>query len=190
MNEILLASASPRRAEILKILGIEFTIKAVDIDETPFERETPNAYVKRISETKNLKAREIYNFPVIITADTVVYKNGFLQKPRNKNEAFLMLKKLSGDSHYVYSAVTISTSKGKKETEISKTKVIFHKLTDDEIKWYIKTGEPLDKAGAYGIQGKGSIFIKSIEGSYHNVVGFPVDLFYKIAKKLNIKILK
>ncbi len=190
MSEILLASASPRRAEILKTIGINFSVKSVNIDETPFGKENPNTYVKRISKAKNQKAREIYNFPVIITADTVVYKNGFLQKPKNEEEAFSMLKKLSGDCHYVYSAVTISTSKGEIKTEISKTKVIFHKLTDDEIKWYIKTGEPLDKAGAYGIQGKGSIFIKAIEGSYHNVVGFPVDLFYKITKKLNIKILK
>ena len=190
MSEIILASASPRRAEILRNIGLEFQVKSFEIDESPYEKEHPEDYVKRISEEKLKEALKFFkdNKYIIITADTVVYKDKFLQKPKSKKEAIDMLRLISGTDHYVYSAISVSKNH-KILTKLSKTKVVFHKMSNEEINWYVNTGEPMDKAGAYGIQGLGSLFIKKIEGSYHNVVGFPIDVFYNIIKELNINIL-
>ena len=190
MDKIILASASPRRAEILKNIGLEFKVKSFEIDESPYEKEHPEDYVKRISEGKLKEALKFFkdNKYIIITADTVVYKDKFLQKPKSKKEAIDMLRLISGTDHYVYSAISVSKNH-KILTKLSKTRVVFHNMNDEEINWYVNTGEPMDKAGAYGIQGLGSIFIKRIEGSYHNVVGFPIDVFYNIIKEMNINIL-
>ncbi len=189
-NKLILASASPRRSEILNMFGIKFEIFPVDIDETPFKNESPEIYVKRVAETKVLEASKNRK-GIIIGADTIVWKNGFLGKPENKADAENMLKKLSDSSHFVYSAVSVMDADNNKkvQTSISKTMVVFHKLSEEEIALYIQTGEPMDKAGAYGIQGKGGVFIKEIHGSYYNVVGFPIDLVYKSLKNFGIELL-
>ena len=187
-NKIILASASPRRSDILRSLGIDFIKFPVDIDESPLKGELPEHYVKRISEDKAIKASEKKR-GVIISGDTIVWKDRFLGKPKNRKEAEMMLRELSGTEHYVFSGISILDNREQLKiiTEISKTKVVFHDLSEEEIDFYLDTSEPMDKAGAYGIQGFGGIFIKEIHGSYYNVVGFPVDLFYKLLKRLKIE---
>ncbi len=188
-NKIILASLSPRRAELLELLNIPFEKFPVDIDESPKKNELPEIYVKRIAENK-VKQASKKRKGIIIGADTIVWKNCFLGKPINKEEAKNMLRILSGSEHFVYSAIAVLNNQNKLISDVSKTKVIFNKLSEKEIDLYIKTGEPMDKAGAYGIQGLGGIFIKEIQGSYYNVVGFPLDIFYKLMKKTGVDILK
>jgi septum formation protein len=190
-DKIILASASPRRAELLDMFEVDFEIFSVNIDETPLKNEQPEVYVKRVAENKVFEAGKKRK-GIIIGADTIVWKEGFLGKPKNKDEAKNMLRKLSASSHFVYSAVAIMNTNTDKivKSYLSKTMVVFHELSEEEIGLYIKTGEPMDKAGAYGIQGKGGVFIKEIQGSYYNVVGFPIDLVYRLLKDFGIELLK
>jgi septum formation protein len=190
-DKIILASASPRRAELLDMFEVDFEIFSVNIDETPLKNEQPEVYVKRVAENKVFEAGKKRK-GIIIGADTIVWKEGFLGKPKNKDEAKNMLRKLSASSHFVYSAVAIMNTNTDKTVKsyLSKTMVVFHELSEEEIELYIKTGEPMDKAGAYGIQGKGGVFIKEIQGSYYNVVGFPIDLVYRLLKDFGIELLK
>ena len=181
-KNILLASKSPRRQELLKALNIKFKIAdIIDVEE-----QFPN----------NLKAEEIATYlselkakaylsklkteDILITADTIVWnKNTVLNKPQNREEAYKMLKDLSGNNHMVYTAVTIS-SQEKQKTFVSGTKVYFKQLSDKEIYYYIDNYKPYDKAGAYGIQEWiGFVGIEKIEGSYFNVMGLPVQKLYE-----------
>ena len=177
--KIILASASERRKELLCRLVDDFDIVVSDFDEStvPFEGDI-DKYVKAVALGKALDIRSRINEDaIIISADTIVTKdNKILGKPKDKQDAFKMLKCLQGKSHFVYSGIVVMNTKaGMTKSESLSTKVTFSKISDKEILEYIETGEPLDKAGSYGIQGKGGIFVKEIEGCYYNVVGLPLN---------------
>ncbi len=179
---IILASQSPRRKELLKLCGVEFKVRPADADETLPEGLTPAEAVCYLSKIKARAADDNEN--IIIGSDTVVALDGsILGKPTDDDDAFLMLKKLSGKTHSVFTGVTL-IKKGKEITFYEETKVEFYPLTDEEIRNYIKTGEPMDKAGAYGIQGFGGILVKRIEGDFNNVVGLPIARLSREIKKL------
>ncbi|MFN3871770.1 MAG: Maf family protein [Ignavibacterium sp.] len=176
-----LASKSPRRRKLLKQLNLKFKSLSVDSDELVKPDELPHRAVMRISKEKMHLARRKIKSGIIITADTIVFLNNqVLGKPKDEKDAFRMLKKLSGKTHQVFSAYCIhNTNSGKTITEFVKTDVTFRKLTDQEIRDYIKTGSPMDKAGAYGIQDDfGAVFVDRINGCYYNVVGLPLSKFY------------
>lgn len=184
--KLILASQSPRRFEILKNAGFDFTVRVSDADETlPLSINTPKAAVEYLSKIK-AEAIATQSDEVILSADTVVsFGNKILGKPVNGDDAFLTLRTLSGKTHSVYTGVTI---KQQKKTSVFsvKTDVTFYKLADKEILNYIKTGEPLDKAGSYGIQGTAAVFVKKINGDYLNVVGLPLSRTVRELKKFGI----
>ena len=171
---IILASKSPRRRELLSLITTDFIVKSADADETLSENPSPREAVERLSL---IKAKPFENEnKTVIGADTVVSADSqILGKPENDDEAFKMLRFLSGREHCVYTGVTILNGK-KTKTFSCCTKVNFFDLTDDEILAYIASGECSDKAGAYGIQGRGSLLVKEIHGDYFNVVGLPVSI--------------
>lgn len=184
-KKIILASGSPRRKELLKGLELEFTVKSLDVDETVPE-EVPAAYVA--AYLSKLKA-ESYPNPleageILITADTVVIENGhILGKPQSEQEAFDMLKSLSGATHTVMTAVTLMDQKRRVTLE-DEAQVTFRFLDEEEIWHYIRKYQPYDKAGAYGIQEWiGFMGVSSIQGSYFTVMGLPVHLVYEQLKK-------
>lgn len=182
---IILASASPRRRELLKMLGIE----DFHIIPAPAEKPlSPGDAGKVVQDTALDKAMQVKRLAstgdIIIAADTVVcVDNMVLGKPKDEGEAFKMLSSLSGRSHFVYTGVAV-ISGDYKDARFEKTEVFFKALTPGEINRYIATGEPMDKAGAYGIQGRGSVFISGIRGDYFNVVGLPVSLLREMLKPL------
>lgn len=177
---IILASKSPRRKELLSIITNEFEIKTADVDEALPENIAPDKAVEYLSKIKADPFKN--NNDIIIGADTVVaIDDRILGKPRDKADAYNMLKMLSGKEHSVFTGVTV-ISHGKTDTFSVETRVKFFDLTDDEINNYINTGEPFDKAGAYGIQGKGSLLVEKINGDYFNVVGLPVSRLAKALK--------
>uniref|UniRef100_A0A832DLH2 dTTP/UTP pyrophosphatase n=1 Tax=Ignavibacterium album TaxID=591197 RepID=A0A832DLH2_9BACT len=178
---IYLASKSPRRRKLLKQLNLKFKSFSVETEENVLPNEKPEKAVLRIAEEKMFAARKKIKSGIIITADTLVFLEGkVLGKPVNQNDAFRMLKKLSNKTHQVYSSYCIhNTNSGETIIEFVKTDVTFRKLTDKEIRDYIKTGSPMDKAGAYGIQDDfGAVFVDHINGCYYNVVGLPLSKFY------------
>ncbi|WP_290663230.1 nucleoside triphosphate pyrophosphatase [Ignavibacterium sp.] len=178
---IYLASKSPRRRQLLKLLNIPFKSFSVESDERVRRNEKPQEAVLRIAADKMILARQKVKNGIIITADTIVFlENKVLGKPKDENDAFRMLKKLSGRTHQVFSAYCIhNTMTGKTISEYVKTDVTFRKLNDEEINDYILTGSPMDKAGAYGIQDDfGAVFVDRIDGCYYNVVGLPLSRFY------------
>ncbi len=174
---LFLASTSPRRRELLAQAGIEFTVLDVAIDESQRPNELPTAYVERLAKEKaeaGFVTVESDENAVVLAADTiVVLEDGILGKPQNKAQAHEMLRSLSGRSHVVMTAFAIKTHKQIRVQRVNTT-VFFRPLTSKEIEWYWQTGEQLDKAGGYGIQSKGGIFVSSISGSYSAVVGLPL----------------
>jgi len=184
--EIVLASASPRRKDLLENLGVKFKIAVASCDETIEDGIKPGDAVMLLSLKKAAAVAETLKGEkaLVIGADTVVvYENEILTKPEDEEDAFRMLKKLSGKVHSVMTGITVMrTTDAKSETVFEETKVRFKEMTDEEIRSYIKTGEPNDKAGAYGIQGIGSMFIEKIDGDYFNVVGLPVCRLCDILK--------
>ena len=185
----ILASASPRRRELLTQVGLEFEVMVSDADENIEESLSPDELVKRLSLIKATAVKEELSVkgsdgdPAVIGADTVVFHNGeTLGKPKDEEDAFRMLKSLSGDTHSVYTGVTILFG-DETVTFANETKVVFDTISDEEIKRYIASKEPMDKAGAYGIQGLGGAFVTSIEGEYANVVGFPIGEFCHILRE-------
>ncbi len=185
--KILLASASPRRKELIKFISDEVRVIPSTCEETVPENLNGRETVEYLSLLKGNDVKDkAENGETVVSADTVVCLDGkILGKPKTEDEAFSMLRFLSGKTHSVYTGVTLI--KGKKTLTFSQeTKVVFYELTDKEIKEYIDTKEPMDKAGAYGIQGKGCVLIKEINGDYLNVVGLPVSLLKrKIEEFLN-----
>ncbi len=178
---IILASKSPRRKKLLKQIGLQFKSKSFDVDETFSPTESPVKLVKKLARTKLLAATEKIKDSIIITADTiVVFDKKVLGKPKDKKDAARMLKKLSGNKHYVYTGFAIYNGITKKLiVDYEKTCVKFRTLSNDEIDDYIATGSPMDKAGSYGIQDDyGAVFVSSISGDYYNVVGLPLSKFY------------
>jgi septum formation protein len=180
-RKYILASKSPRRISLLRQIGITFTSVDSNADEFESNYHHPVAIVKHNSKLKARSVRNKFKNKIIIAADTVVYINRFvLHKPANKNEAFVFLKMLSNKSHTVYTGIyLINNSTDKEIFDYEKTKVKFRKLSDDEIRYYIKHYNPIDKAGAYGIQEDfGCLFIEKIIGDYYNVVGLPLAKLY------------
>ncbi len=181
---LILASNSPRRKELLSMLGYEFIIKVSNCDENT-EITEPAELVKELSLRK-AKAVEADINDVVIGSDTVVAINGkILGKPTNESDAIQMLRMLSGKTHTVYTGVTVIKNKTE-ITECISCDVTFKNMTDEEIKMYVDSGEPMDKAGAYGIQGKGSAFVEKINGDYFAVVGFPCCYVNTVLNKLGI----
>lgn len=191
MLEIILASSSPRRKELLEGLGLTFKVIASDVDETANEKN-PNLLAEKLAEIKAREvARNLEPGYLVIGADTVVCLDSeILGKPRDEEEAFEMLKKLSGNIHKVITGVAlIESASGRKVISHEETDVKVRSLEEQEIKAYIKTGEPMDKAGAYGIQKIGAVLVERIEGCYFNVVGLPLTRLTKMLKEFNINIL-
>lgn len=174
---IILASKSPRRKELLSLITENFVIRTADVDESLPSGISPDKAVEYLSK---IKAEPFNNgTDTVIGADTVVAIDGtILSKPKNRDDAFSMLKMLSGKCHSVFTGVTVI--KPEHTTTFSvETKVKFFDLTDDEINSYINTDEPYDKAGSYGIQGKGALLVEKIDGDYFNVVGLPISILNK-----------
>ena len=166
-----LASGSPRRLTLLAELGLNPTVRPADIDETPRLGESAATYVERLAVEKGAAVGDTDD--VIISADTIVVLNGeLLGKPIDDADAASMLRRLSGRTHEVMTGVAVR--RGDEVSSFVETTVVhFAELSDADINWYVGTGEPADKAGAYGMQGRGGAFVKSIEGSYDNVIGLP-----------------
>jgi len=184
---IYLASKSPRRRKLLNQINLNFKSFTVDMEEKIKLGEKPSANVKRLSKEKLEIARQRVNHGIIITADTIVVLNKkVIGKPKDKQEAKRILKNLSGKVHTVYTGFSIYNSVNKMLlTDYEKTLVEFRKLTAKEIDDYIKSGSPMDKAGAYGIQDDfGAVFIKKINGCYYNVVGLPLTKVYQTLLKI------
>lgn len=174
MQNLILASSSPRRKELLENLQLTFQTVSSDVDENYDPKWQPEEIVMELSLRKALAVSRQYPSSLVIGSDTVVvYDHSILGKPKNRDEAYSMLKKLSGNTHSVYTGVAIVTPKTEKKF-YEKTDVLFWELSDEEINAYLETGEPFDKAGAYGIQGFGSLLVKKIIGDYFSVVGLPV----------------
>jgi septum formation protein len=177
--KLVLASRSPRRAELLKAAGFEFTVRVADVDETPRDGEAPRDYVLRIAKEK---ARAVHADAdeIVLAADTtVVLGSEIMGKPADAADAARMLRALAGKRHEVITAICIKRGEEVK-TEVASTAVWFAPISDAEVADYVASGEPMDKAGAYGIQGLASKFIDRIDGSYTNVVGLPVGLMYRL----------
>ena len=187
--KLVLASGSPRRSELLRAAGIDFTVRVADVDETVLPNELPRDYVVRLSREKaQAVASEIGDGEIVLGADTtVVVLNEIAGKPIDENDARRMLKLLSGKWHEVLTGVSL-VNDGKVISDIALTRVKFAKLSEEEIDWYISTGEAMDKAGAYGIQGYASRFVERIEGSYSNVVGLPVQMVYRMIADCGLRI--
>lgn len=184
---IYLASKSPRRKDMLKMMDIKFHILNIELSENIDKNKSPINNVKRIALEKCKFAGNVKNDGIIISADTIVVVDSeIIGKPRNKSEAKKILERLSGRSHFVYTGFAIENKvNGKIINDYSKTQVYFKTLTNQEIQDYINTGSPMDKAGAYGIQDDfGAVFVKKIIGCYYNVLGFPVSKIYEGLKAL------
>jgi septum formation protein len=178
---IFLASKSPRRKKLLNQLNLKFEVLSVQVDESRNGRETPVMMVRRLAQGKLSAAKTKIRNGIIITADTIVVLDSeVLGKPGIRSEAKKMLGKLSGRTHIVYTGFSIYNSKNKRTiTDYEKTLVTFRRLGNKEIDDYVKTGSPMDKAGAYGIQDDfGAVFVKKINGDYYNVVGLPLAKLY------------
>jgi len=173
---LILASESPRRRYLLEQAGLSFSVIPSSFDESSVPMQSPETYVKILAGAKAGKISEAYPESWVIGADTVVViGDAILGKPDSRAEARAMLKRLSGQVHRVFTGYAIyCKSKNVKFSETVKTDVLFKHLTDQEIEWYVHTKEPFDKAGAYAIQGLGTFLVKSVNGSYTNVVGLPV----------------
>jgi septum formation protein len=175
-DSIVLASESTRRVDILRTLGISFSIIPPDIDETKLKEETPQEFVNRIAFEKASKVGKHFPDKWVIAADTIVVLKGkVLGKPKNERDAFNMLRNLSGKWHKVITGYcVVNLLKNIVYRDIVETKVFVRDMTDEEINRYIKTSEPMGKAGSYAVQGKGGYMVKEIKGSYTNVVGLPI----------------
>ncbi|QGU00051.1 Septum formation protein Maf [Candidatus Syntrophocurvum alkaliphilum] len=182
MPRIILASQSPRRKELLIKIGLEFEVIPAGINEEGLTANSPDELVQKLAILKGRHIANKVESGIIISADTIVVLNGqILGKPFNRDSAKAMLKTLSNNIHEVQTGLCLINKDLDNELVIvEKTMVHFKSLTNEEIDFYIKTGEPMDKAGAYGIQGFASVFIKKIEGCYFNVVGLPLHRLYEL----------
>lgn len=191
MSKIILASNSPRRKELLSLLGVDFTVQVSPIDERaveaalPPQMRTPAQLVAQMAQAKGLAvADQAQAGQIVIAADTIVaYAGEILHKPKDEADAQAMLSRLSGQTHTVYTGMSViyltENDAPAVHTSVTATDVTFRTLTQQEIQNYIATGEPMDKAGAYGIQGKGCILVERIEGDYLNVVGLSLTALYE-----------
>lgn len=186
LNEkLILASRSPRRAEILRAVGWDFTAAAANIDETRRETENAVAYVKRLAREKANAIAKTTDDALVLGADTVVViEDEILGQPRDDADAQRMLQLLNGKWHEVLTGVALQRTGSESIVEFERTRVRFCEMSRAEIDWYVATGEPRDKAGAYAIQGKGGLFVEEIEGDYFNIVGLPIRLVYEMMRRI------
>ena len=187
-----LASASPRRNEILRRLGLKFRVDPCGIPEPHRKpREIPSRYVVRVARFKAEEVAKRYGSAIVLGADTVVVLGkSVLVKPPTRAEARLMLKRLSGRWHEVISGICLlDCGQQRTYSAFSRSRVHFRRLSSAQIEWYLKTGEHRDKAGAYGAQGYASLFINRIDGCYFNIVGFPIAAFEKICRRAGIDLI-
>jgi len=182
---IVLASASPRRSDLLRMIGLEFTVRPADVDETPLPGESPEALAERLARAKATALQGLPSPALTLGADTVVAIDAMvLGKPADAVEARAMLRRLSGRTHEVITAIAVrALPEETVDCASAISRVRFAALSDREIDWYADSGEGLDKAGAYALQGKGSLFVEAIDGSYTNVIGLPMETLYRILRR-------
>jgi septum formation protein len=185
MPRLVLASASPRRAEILRTIGWPFDAVAANADESRYAGEDAPTYVKRVARLKAEAVASLSPDATVVGADTVVVVDGeILGKPRDPEDARRMLRQLQGRRHEVLTGVAVFNGKATEpRVAYQVTEVEFAAMSEDEIDWYVSSGEPMDKAGAYAIQGLGARFIAGIKGEHSNVVGLPVRLLYELTRE-------
>jgi len=185
-SRLILASESPRRYELLKKVGLDFDVIPSSIEEAFHRKESPKDHVLRLAEAKGLDIANQFPNRWVIAADTIVYVDrSILGKPRDRKEAMEMLRKLSGKEHRVLTGFSVHhLEKGKGDQKAVQTVVKVKPLKPAEMEWYVRTGEPFDKAGGYAIQGIGSFMIESIHGSYTNVVGLPLCELVEMLNRL------
>lgn len=182
---LILASASPRRTELLSAAGFRFDVRPVEVDETPRPQEEPAAYVLRLAALKAQSCECEDDGHVVLAADTTVVVDGLLlAKPSDDADARRMLRLLSGRGHDVLTGVALRRG-ARLVTAVETTRVRFSRMDEAEIDWYVASGEPADKAGAYAVQGLASRFVERIEGSYSNVVGLPVARVYELLREIS-----
>ena len=187
-GKIILASASPRRRQLLEEIGFTFQVEPVDIDETNQLGASPEEFASQLAEKKATIAAQKFPDALVIGADTVVVQdNHIMGKPADAKEARIMLDKLSGQFHQVITGVSLIKAEFR-SVFYESTTVHFKRMMPAEIEWYIQTGEPMDKAGAYGIQGKGGLLVERIDGSYSNVVGLPMAEL--VEELLNLEVIE
>jgi septum formation protein len=173
-RHLILASGSPRRRQLLELIGVDFSVIPADVDETPHAGENPVTYASRAARDKALEVAARHRGRLVLGADTVVeVDKEILGKPASADDAASMLQRLSGRSHLVHTALALVTD-GTAHEVVDSARVQFLDLDDKMIRWYVATGEPMDKAGAYAIQGLGGLLVAGVEGSPHTVVGLPV----------------
>jgi len=180
---LILASASPRRAEILRSLGIPFTVAPADVSEDLLPGETAEAAARRLAREKAASAARRNPDAWVLAADTLVFLDGaILGKPRDDGDAAAMLRRLAGREHGVVTSVHLRRGPDGGRGLAETSRVRFAEMTEEEIRWYVATGEPHDKAGAYGVQGLGARFIAEIHGSFTNVMGLPARVVYELLR--------
>jgi len=185
-EKLVLASSSPRRAEILERAGWQHEIIVAGIDETLFPNEKADEYVQRLARSKAEAVASRLSAGLVLGADTtVVVANQILGQPADEADARRMLNLLNAKWHEVLTGVAVVRVGGETRVAYETTRVRFAEMNDNEIDWYISTGEPFGKAGAYGIQGKASLFVEEIEGDYFNIMGLPIRLVYELATDLH-----
>lgn len=196
MKKIILASSSPRRKQLLETIGLPFTVISSQVDENLDSAISPYDWVKEISARKAYAVLpQIEGECVVIGADTIVtYMGRILQKPKNVDDAEKMLRSLQGKCHTVYTGLTLlfreADGSVEESTCVNSTDVTMHNLTEQEIDAYAHTGESMDKAGAYGIQGKGAVLIEGIHGDYYTVMGLPIPQLYLMLKQHGVDVTK
>ncbi len=184
MTPLILASASPRRSEILTAVGWPFETHPAGVDETRRAGEPPEDFVRRLAREKAEAVARTRLFGLVLGADTTVVVDGeILEKPRDAEDARRMLRLLGGRWHEVLTGVALVRAEtGRASVGLARTRVRFAETSEEEVDWHVRTGDVLDKAGAYAIQGRAALFIEAIEGDYWNVVGLPVRLVYELAR--------
>lgn len=184
MTSLILASSSPRRAEILSALGIPFTVVSSEVDETVVPGESGRDAAVRLAREKAAVVASLHPDRWVLAADTLVLLEGaILGKPSDETDAREMLRRLSGREHRVVTAVRLTRAKNSGLEAVEETLVRIARLDDEEIRWYVSTGEPLDKAGAYAVQGLGARFVESVAGSFTNVMGLPARSVYRLLRE-------
>lgn len=187
-KRIILASASPRRQKLLSLFGLKFEVFPAEINEDDYSSIIPSEIVLELSLKKAEKVAENFPDSIIIGSDTIVWLDGeLLSKPSDKKNAYDILSKLSGNTHTVFTGITVlDTTSNNILQDFAETQVTFREISDEEKISYIETGSPMDKAGAYGIQDDfGAVFVTHISGCYYNIVGLPVSKLYSLLQKLN-----
>ncbi|MDT5156132.1 MAG: nucleoside triphosphate pyrophosphatase [Acidobacteriota bacterium] len=184
MTPLILASSSPRRSEILTAVGWPFETHPAGVDETRLDAEAPEDFVRRLAREKAEAVARTRLFGLVLGADTtVLVDDEILEKPRDAQDARRMLRRLSGRWHEVLTGVALVRAEtGRVVVDLERTRVRFAETTDEEIEWHVLTGDVLDKAGAYAVQGRAALFIEGIEGDYWNVMGLPVRLVYELTR--------